>query len=355
MSNESVREMWAERFGRPDPKIVCVGLNYAAHAGESGGEPPKAPLLFGKFANTLLWDGDPIVARSPASATSTPRPSSPLVIGERASDVPEASAMDVIAAYTCANDVSARDMPVRRRAVVPRQEPRRLLPARARSSSTPPTSTPRTSASQQRLNGEVLQDARTSDLIFTIPVLVSYISQRTSRSSAGDLILTGTPEGVGVFRDPKISLADGDVVEIEIEGIGVLRNEVRARERRASGLPLAVARSRSASYEVVIVGGGGHGLATAYYLAKEHGITDVAVLERGWLAGGNIARNTTVIRSNYLWDESAAIYEHALQLWEGLEAGARLRPAVQPARRAQPRAHAAGRPRRRCGACRRTC
>jgi sarcosine oxidase subunit beta len=74
------------------------------------------------------------------------------------------------------------------------------------------------------------------------------------------------------------------------------------------------------AYDVVIVGGGGHGLATAYYLAKEHGITDVAVLERGWLAGGNITRNTTVIRSNYLWDESAAIYEHALKLWEGLEA-----------------------------------
>jgi sarcosine oxidase subunit beta len=73
------------------------------------------------------------------------------------------------------------------------------------------------------------------------------------------------------------------------------------------------------SYEVVIVGGGGHGLATAYYLAREHGITDVAVLERGWLAGGNITRNTTIIRSNYLWDESTAIYEHALVLWEGLE------------------------------------
>jgi sarcosine oxidase subunit beta len=72
------------------------------------------------------------------------------------------------------------------------------------------------------------------------------------------------------------------------------------------------------AYEVVIVGGGGHGLATAYYLAREHGITDVAVLERGWLAGGNVTRNTTVIRSNYLWDESAAIYEHSLKLWEGL-------------------------------------
>ncbi|MEV4180443.1 sarcosine oxidase subunit beta family protein [Streptosporangium canum] len=73
------------------------------------------------------------------------------------------------------------------------------------------------------------------------------------------------------------------------------------------------------SYDVVIVGGGGHGLATAYYLARDHGITNVAVLERGWLAGGNMARNTTIIRSNYLLEESAGIYEHALKLWEGLE------------------------------------
>jgi sarcosine oxidase subunit beta len=73
------------------------------------------------------------------------------------------------------------------------------------------------------------------------------------------------------------------------------------------------------SYDVVIVGAGGHGLATAHYLARNHGITDVAVLEKGWLAGGNMARNTTLIRSNYLWDESAGIYEHALKLWEGLE------------------------------------
>jgi sarcosine oxidase subunit beta len=73
------------------------------------------------------------------------------------------------------------------------------------------------------------------------------------------------------------------------------------------------------SYDVVIVGAGGHGLSTAYYLAKNHGLTDVCVVDKGWLGGGNVARNTTIIRSNYLWDESAAIYEHSLKLWEGLE------------------------------------
>ena len=73
------------------------------------------------------------------------------------------------------------------------------------------------------------------------------------------------------------------------------------------------------AYDAVIVGGGGHGLATAYYLAAKHGMTDIAVLERGWLGGGNMGRNTTIIRSNYLWDESAAIYEHSLKLWEGLQ------------------------------------
>ncbi|MBL6773287.1 MAG: FAD-dependent oxidoreductase, partial [Alphaproteobacteria bacterium] len=72
------------------------------------------------------------------------------------------------------------------------------------------------------------------------------------------------------------------------------------------------------AYEVIIVGGGGHGLATAYYLAKEHGITNIAVLEKGWIGGGNTGRNTTIVRSNYLWDQSAAIYEHSMKLWEGL-------------------------------------
>jgi len=94
---------------------------------------------------------------------------------------------------------------------------------------------------------------------------------------------------------------------------------------------------------VVIVGAGGHGLATAYYLASVHGVRNVAVLEKGWLAGGNMARNTTIIRSNYLWDESSAIYEHALKLWEGLPAELDYDFLFQPARRAEPGAHPAGR------------
>ena len=71
-------------------------------------------------------------------------------------------------------------------------------------------------------------------------------------------------------------------------------------------------------YDVVIIGGGGHGLATAYYLAKEHNITNVAIIEKGWIGGGNTGRNTTIIRSNYLWDASAGLYDHALKIWENL-------------------------------------
>ena len=95
-------------------------------------------------------------------------------------------------------------------------------------------------------------------------------------------------------------------------------------------------------YDVVIVGGGGHGLATAYYLAKEHGITNVAVLEKGWLGGGNTGRNTTIVRSNYLWDESAHLYEHVAEAVGGPVAGPELQRDVQPARPALHRAHHPG-------------
>jgi sarcosine oxidase subunit beta len=93
------------------------------------------------------------------------------------------------------------------------------------------------------------------------------------------------------------------------------KNALRGHEDWAAAWRSPEPKSR---YDVIVIGAGGHGLATAYYLAKEHGVSNVAVLEKGWLGGGNTGRNTTIIRSNYLWDESARIYDHAVKLWEGL-------------------------------------
>jgi 2-keto-4-pentenoate hydratase/2-oxohepta-3-ene-1,7-dioic acid hydratase in catechol pathway len=225
MSNASFREEWQARFGRPEPKVICIGLNYSDHTGESRMEPPKEPLLFAKCANTLCRDGDPIVLPDGVGHVDGEAELT-VVIGRTASRVARDDALEFVHGWTCGNDVSARDYqfgdgqwfrgksldtfcPVGPR-IVPRDE---LDATDLRI--------------QQRLNGETLQDSRTSLLIFDVPTLVSYTSAAITLEP-GDLILTGTPEGVGIFRDPKVSLADGDVVEIEIEGIGVLRNDVRA-------------------------------------------------------------------------------------------------------------------------------
>jgi len=221
----SVREEWAARFGRPDPKIVCVGLNYRDHAGESKVELPKAPLLFGKFANTLCGDGDPILLPDGIGHVDAEAELA-VVIGERASRVSEKQAFNVIAGYTCANDVSARDAQVGDGQWFRGKGMDTFCPVGPRIVDAGEFD-PADVRVQQRLNGEVLQDSRTSYLIFDIPVLVAYVTKSITLEP-GDLILTGTPEGVGVFRDPKIMLAVGDVVEVEIEGIGVLRNDVRA-------------------------------------------------------------------------------------------------------------------------------
>jgi 2-keto-4-pentenoate hydratase/2-oxohepta-3-ene-1,7-dioic acid hydratase in catechol pathway len=220
----SIREQWASRFGNAAPKIVCVGLNYRDHASESSFELPSAPLLFGKFANTLCGDGDPIIL-PPGIGHVDAEAELAVVIGSMAESVPEAEALAYVAGYTCANDVSARDAqfgdgqwfrgksyntfcPVGPRIVL--REELDVSDLRI----------------QQRLNGELLQDSSTRHLIFSVPELVAYVS-RVVTLEPGDLILTGTPEGVGVFRDPKVTLGDGDVVEVEVEGIGVLRSPVR--------------------------------------------------------------------------------------------------------------------------------
>jgi 2-keto-4-pentenoate hydratase/2-oxohepta-3-ene-1,7-dioic acid hydratase in catechol pathway len=225
MSDTTIRDVWEKRFGRRDPKLICVGLNYRDHAEEQGIELPKAPLLFAKFANALCGHGEAIVLPDGIGHVDAEAELA-VIIGEEARDVAAEDALAIVAGFTCANDVSAREAqfgdgqwfrgksydtfcPVGPR-IVARDE---LDPSDVQI--------------VQRLNGEALQDSRTSRLIFGAPALVSYAS-RVMTLEPGDLILTGTPAGVGIFRDPKVSLAPGDVVEIEVEGIGVLRNEVRA-------------------------------------------------------------------------------------------------------------------------------
>jgi len=221
----SAREQWGDRFGRPDPKIVCVGLNYRDHAGESKMELPKAPLLFGKFANALCGDGDAIVLPDGIGHVDAEAELA-VVIGEGASHVPEAKAFDVVAGYTCANDVSARDAQFGDGQWFRGKSLDTFCPV-GPSIVDAADFDPADVRIQQRLNGQVLQDSRTSYLIFDIPTLVAYVT-RFIALERGDLILTGTPEGVGVFRDPKVAMKPGDVVEVEVDGIGVLRNDVRA-------------------------------------------------------------------------------------------------------------------------------
>jgi 2-keto-4-pentenoate hydratase/2-oxohepta-3-ene-1,7-dioic acid hydratase in catechol pathway len=195
-------------------KIVCVGRNYAAHARELGNEVPKQPLLFLKPPSSLISDGESIVLPQ-ASQQVEYEAEIGVVIGQRARKVSAAKAMDYVRGLTCANDVSARDL-----------QKTDGQWGRAKGFDTfcavGPIVAPGLDLANLevigRLNGEERQRGRTSDMVFSIPVLIEYISH-VMTLEPGDLILTGTPEGVG-------KLAPGDVVEVEIPGVGVLRNTV---------------------------------------------------------------------------------------------------------------------------------
>jgi 2-keto-4-pentenoate hydratase/2-oxohepta-3-ene-1,7-dioic acid hydratase in catechol pathway len=226
MSNEAFQQEWQERFGRPEPKVICVGLNYVAHSDEGNFEVPKTPLLFAKFANTLVQDGDAIVLPADIGHVDSEAELA-VVIGAAAWNIAADDAFGVIAGYTCANDVSARDAQFSDGQWFRGKSYDSFCPVGPRLVSREELGDMSNLRVQQRLNGETLQDARTSSLIFGIPELVAYAS-RVVTLLPGDLILTGTPEGVGFFREPKISMSPGDVVEVEVEGVGVLRNEVRA-------------------------------------------------------------------------------------------------------------------------------
>lgn len=225
MSLADVRRLWEERFGRPEPgKIICVGLNYHDHAAEQGVDLPEEPLLFAKFANAVCGPGDPIVL-PPESDHVDAEAELAIVIGARARRVSADDALSVVVGYTCANDVSARDLQFKDGQWLRGKGFDSFCPLLPRIAGVEELGEADDLRIVQRLNGAALQDSRTSELIFGVRVIVAHASS-VFTLEPGDLVLTGTPAGVGVFREPPVALRDGDEVEIEIEGIGTLANPV---------------------------------------------------------------------------------------------------------------------------------
>ena len=211
----------------PHPgKIVCVGLNYRAHAEEGGYDVPDYPALFTKFAETLVAAGDPILL-PPESAAVDFEAELAFVIGHTVRRAAGASALEAVAGYTAANDISMRDYQYRTA---------QWLPGKNWAASTPlgpflvtpdEVGDPHQLHIALELNGERMQSANTSQFIFDVPTLVATISEFIPLAP-GDIVLTGTPSGVGYRRDPKILLRDGDRVTVEIERVGRLENPVSA-------------------------------------------------------------------------------------------------------------------------------
>lgn len=206
-------------------KIVCVGLNYRDHAEEQGVELPAAPLFFAKYPSSLIGPGDPIVI-PPVVTKCDYEAELGVVIGTTVKGVAKENALEAVAGYLVANDVSARDLQFADGQWTRGKSPDTFCPV---GPLVPAADVPDPHALGIRaiVNGETLQDSTTANLIFRIDEIISYAS-RTSTLEAGDLILTGTPAGVGVFRDPQRLLAPGDEVTIEIDGLGSITNPVVA-------------------------------------------------------------------------------------------------------------------------------
>ena len=208
-------------------KIVCVGLNYKDHAEEQGAELPAAPLLFAKFTTALIGPGDPIVIPSIVTKCDYEAELG-VVIGTSVRNVSKENALEAVAGYVVANDVSARDLQFADGQWTRGKSPDTFCPV---GPLVPAAEIPDPHALGIRaiLNGEAVQDSTTANLIFGIDEVMSYVS-RTSTLEQGDLILTGTPAGVGVFRNPPRLLQPGDEITIEIDGVGSITNPVRAED-----------------------------------------------------------------------------------------------------------------------------
>jgi 2-keto-4-pentenoate hydratase/2-oxohepta-3-ene-1,7-dioic acid hydratase in catechol pathway len=206
-------------------KIVCVGLNYRDHAEEQGVELPSEPLLFAKWPTSLIGPGEAIVI-PPIVTKCDYEAELGVVIGERVKAVSKENALEAVRGYVCSNDVSARDLQFSDGQWTRGKSPDTFCPVGPMVSRDEITD-PHDLTIRAIVSGEVLQDSSTANLIFGVDEVISYVSQTTTLEP-GDLILTGTPAGVGVFRDPQRLLQPGDEVTIEIERIGSLTNPVVA-------------------------------------------------------------------------------------------------------------------------------
>jgi 2,4-didehydro-3-deoxy-L-rhamnonate hydrolase len=206
-------------------KIICVGLNYRDHAEEQGTDLPKAPLLFAKWPNTLIGNGEPILLPEESQQVDYEAELG-VVIGTGGRGISEADALSHVRGYICVNDVSARDLQFADGQWTRGKSPDTFCPVGPELVPAERIPDPQALAIKLILNGETMQDSSTANMIFSVAEIISYIS-RTVTLEPGDLIATGTPAGVGVFRDPKVLLKDGDEVTVEIEGLGALTNPVK--------------------------------------------------------------------------------------------------------------------------------
>src|SRR5919206_13298 len=205
-------------------KILCIGLNYRAHAEEQGAEPPETPTFFAKFRNALTPPGATV--RLPVWSEQVDYEAEvAFVIKDRCKDVPESEAMEHVAGYTLLNDLSARDYQFK----TPQWMPGKTFDGAAPCGPalvTPDEAGPHDAIGiELRLNGEVMQRSSTADLVHSVPALVAYLSQLMTLEP-GDIVSTGTPAGVGSLRDPKVWLRPGDEIVISSPQLGVLETRL---------------------------------------------------------------------------------------------------------------------------------
>jgi 5-carboxymethyl-2-hydroxymuconate isomerase len=233
---DAVRRAAAEASAEPlaDPvpeaplrpgKVVAIGLNYLDHIREAGLEPPPAPLIFAKFTTSVIGPGDAIVIDAALTSRVDWEVELAAVIGATMRNVAPESALDGVLGYTVANDVSARDLQFGDGQWTRAKSVDTFCPLGPEIVTADELGNPQTLRLRTRVNGETVQDSSTDQMLFGVAELLAHCS-RAFTLEPGDVLLTGTPWGCGEFMDPPRHLHPGDVVETEVEGIGVLRNPV---------------------------------------------------------------------------------------------------------------------------------